>query len=84
MSSLTKQQAREILTECLNDSGIHDAGSVRLDLAAEHFAQDINAAEEAEDLDRVPAWFIREPYFALALACFIIAAVAFGIAWLIH
>lgn len=86
MSSLTKQQAREILDACLEEEGIHDHGSVRRDLAAEHFARDIAAADEqdAEDLDRVPAWFIRDPWLALSFACFGIAAVAFVVAWLIH
>lgn len=87
MTSLTKQAAREILDECLNEEGIHDNGSVRLDIAAEHFARDLEAADEreAEDLDRVPAWFLREPFAAARYAIYAIGFVAYVvIAWLTH
>lgn len=83
---LTTDQARELIDARLESEGIHDAGSVRLDIAAEHFARDLEAADEreAEDLDRVPAWFLRDPWLALSVACFTIAAIAFVVAWLIH
>lgn len=84
--SLTTEQAREILTACLEEEGIHDNGSVRRDLAAEHFARDFNTVDEreADDLDRVPAWFLREPFTAMRYAAYLIAGLAFVIAWLTH
>lgn len=83
--SLTTDQAREILDACLEEEGIHDNGSARRDIAARHFARDIEAADErdAHDLDRVPAWFLRiEPAYYRYLVY--VAAVAFVVAWMIH
>lgn len=86
---VSRSACQEIINECLTDSGIHDHGSVRRDIAADHLLADLEATHAQDDAPlpwyaRAFEWVLFDPWRALAFACFGIAVIAFGIAWLIH